>query len=512
MATDGELGLKYRLDPSTGRITLFGADLGGPIYRVYDRATGALLNTLVIPPSRFINIGDIIDEKDFPTRTFSPIRFTIDNKEYTGIVVESAGASQEIISKFELPVATTGTTPAPSLGTTMPPTYDSPAVTNGIVTTPAPLLGTTIPPFPWQKPRDFGISWPTTPPPCDCIPGTIYLPDRLNLSSDGTIDGISDEDWNRFPPILWIPEGWGISLEDPREFPDYRPECYKEYIKGWEEFAPPGTGGIGTPGVAPTPQELEQLRYPPPPENAILGETRIYCRTDKIPSSSREEFSDPKGPWKCLPHEEEETPGAMDLKGMSRGIMGDVDRIMPPPSEAENAEKFADRLIVFGPPDEFNKITPHSEADKKLWEKMPAVQRDGWLQWRDRELERRRDYNEIANEQGELWDERARELKIDVDVLSDPFMAPNDEYSKIQEEIDDLMKPKIDEYEKKWGYNDDSFVPSPDTWAPPGWGWSPDKGYHQGYPGPRSAFPGVGLGTLPVPEREPIDDPFGLNN
>jgi len=155
MATGGELGLKYKLDPFTCEITLFGAELGGPIYRVYDRSTGALLKTIVIPPSRFVDIGDTIDEKDFPTRTFSPIRFTIDNEEYTGIVVESSGASQEIFNKCELPVAAV-TTPAltNSIVTTPPPTNGIVTPTNGIVTTPAPLLGTTIPPFPWQKPQD----------------------------------------------------------------------------------------------------------------------------------------------------------------------------------------------------------------------------------------------------------------------------------------------------------------------------------------------------------------------
>ena len=530
MVTDGELGLKYRLDPSTGRITLFGADLGGPIYRVYDRATGALLNTLVIPPSRFIDIGDIIDEKDFPTRTFSPIRFTIDNEEYTGIVVESAGAQQEIISKSELPVATTGTTPAPSLGTTMPPTYDSPAVTNGIVTTPAPLLGTTIPPFPWQKPRDFGIAWPTTPRPCDCIPGTIYLPDRAKFSSDGTIGGISDEDWNRFPPILWIPEGWGISLEDPREFPDYRPECWKEYIKGWEEFAPPGTGGIGIPGVAPTPQELEQLRYPPPPGNAFLGETRIYCRTDKIPSSSREEFSDPKGPWKCLPHEEEENP---------------LDRV---PEEIA-ARDFQERLRRMGPPDELTdediindvgaglvdaewerqaqeSAVEELKRDQELWDKMPEAQRDGWREWQARENERLGQEADIDYEQnriendlrrrvglppiGQTWEDMdrifpgdelseflppagvpRREERMDPEDFGGGFGSSIDEEAqKIREDARDRLKPKRDEFAEKWGYDDhvdESFVPSSDVWAPPGWGWSPDRGWHQGNPDPYEA-------------------------
>ena len=81
------------------------------------------------------------------------------------------------------------------------------------------LQGTTTvtTPFPWEKPRDFGAEWSTTPQPCNCETGILYLPDRGRYSSDDTIEGISDENWDRFPRLLQAPQdpGWDTVIDVP---------------------------------------------------------------------------------------------------------------------------------------------------------------------------------------------------------------------------------------------------------------------------------------------------------
>tara|TARA_R110002110_G_scaffold81420_6_gene211731 strand:- start:2844 stop:4733 length:1890 start_codon:yes stop_codon:yes gene_type:complete len=549
MPRSGELGLKYELDSDNKEITLHGAELGGPIYRIYDRQSGIQLGTIVIPPRRFINVGEIINDNDFPTKTFLPNTFNIDNHKYTGLIVESRGASQEILNDCGLipeppaaapPTYVASTTPSPQTyvtTTTLSPGDDYLTqlhfIVGGTTTTQAP--------FPWQQPRDFGVAWPTTPPPCDCIPGTIYLPDRAELSSDGTIGGISQEDWDRCPPILWVPEGWSISIQDPRKFPGYRPECWKEYRKGWPEFAPPGTGGIGTPGVAPTLEEIEQLRYPPPPENAISTETRIYCKVDNIPpGSALDEFSDPNGPWECLPHVD---PWEIDSSGEPRD--DDRDEEEREEDEEMDAVAFQDRFKRVGPPDEEPEPDPEAEtrwgrdpgsppphrwgpeleADQKLWDDMSESQRDGWRNWRDRENERDQEEFEINHDQTREVDESRRQVGLppsgvtweEMDEMARTPMSPgpsfhhdaarregfeaaeppagvprreeiigedgtDKEAERIRQEAYDRFKSKWDAFNEKWGYDDESFVPSSDLWAPPGWGWSPDRGWHQGNP------------------------------
>tara|TARA_R100000664_G_C2759512_1_gene149399 strand:- start:612 stop:3680 length:3069 start_codon:yes stop_codon:yes gene_type:complete len=94
MAT-GELGLKFKAEKDC-HITLEGAELGGPIYRVYDRQSGALLDTIAISPAIWTESGEKISEENFPNRTYHPNRYVVGDDQYAGLIIESRGASEEI--------------------------------------------------------------------------------------------------------------------------------------------------------------------------------------------------------------------------------------------------------------------------------------------------------------------------------------------------------------------------------------------------------------------------------
>ena len=96
------LGLQYKLNPDTCKITLYGAKLGGPIYHIYDRVNGIRLATIVIPPGKvsFEESDDLpVSDEDFPTRSFLPEKYVIDGMEYTSVMVQSNGVTEEIINK-----------------------------------------------------------------------------------------------------------------------------------------------------------------------------------------------------------------------------------------------------------------------------------------------------------------------------------------------------------------------------------------------------------------------------
>tara|TARA_R110001583_G_scaffold16434_1_gene67366 strand:+ start:385 stop:777 length:393 start_codon:yes stop_codon:yes gene_type:complete len=96
------LGLQYRLNHNTCKITLYGAKLGGPIYHIYDRVNGVRLATIVIPPGKvsFEESDNLpLPDADFPTRTFLPEKYVIDGKQYTSIMVQSNGITEEIINE-----------------------------------------------------------------------------------------------------------------------------------------------------------------------------------------------------------------------------------------------------------------------------------------------------------------------------------------------------------------------------------------------------------------------------
>ena len=389
-------------------------------------------------------------------------------------------------------------------------------------------------PFPWEKPRDFGADWSTTPPPCDCITGILYLPDRGRYSSDDTIEGISDENWDRFPRLLqapqdpgWdtvidVPEGWAISIEDPRESPNYNPECWVVYKKAWRTHAPAGslaTDGtpIGTPGVALTPEELEELKLPlpgepgGPPENYIRTETRIFCK-GKDPregESGEHDFSipeDPQGHWPCLP---------IDISLPDFDMVDAAGNILPWPDqspahradEREQAEGFRDRLKSFGlyPLEEMSdeeldaigrlkrgEVSPGGvrrpesvdpgglnqdiptwsdmnnqvKEDRKLWDEMSESQKEGWRDWLKQEWDRERELKEAWSgfpRESEHRFEEGEENVIDIKLPG--------------KEIQD----KLQKHGEKWR-NSKGFVPSEDSWSPPGWGWDPEKGWIQGNP------------------------------
>jgi hypothetical protein len=91
----GELRLKFKAAKDC-RITLYGAELGGPIYKVYDRQSGALLDTIVISPAIWTESGQQISDENFPDRTYHPNKYVVGEDQYSGLVVESRGASEQV--------------------------------------------------------------------------------------------------------------------------------------------------------------------------------------------------------------------------------------------------------------------------------------------------------------------------------------------------------------------------------------------------------------------------------
>ena len=143
-----------------------------------------------------------------------------------------------------------------------------------------------------------------------------------------------------------------------------------------------------------------------------------------------------------------------------------------------------------------------------MWDRMSDFQRDAWSQYADeeqsiidQEAELQEEWTELRDKKfkkfleenpdaaigfgdlsfdpfAELTPEESRRQSIRVDAAED---AGNEAREELQEEIDELK-------ERIGWYSDDvllGFKFSEDTWAPPGWGWSPDRGWHQGGVGGR---------------------------
>ena len=451
---NGELGLKFKAEKDC-HITLYGAELGGPIYKVYDRQSGALLDTIVISPEIWTESGQQINDENFPDRTYHPNRYVVGDDQYSGLVIESRGASEEIQVRC-------GSAPAPPPPTTppVPPTTPPPLRSASPTTTPTPdqesalldwpplsldtiTFATTTPaPMPYES-----AGRPTTTPSpgsvgqkegCDCPKNILFLPDRAMYSTLGTY-------WFDLFPPLNIDPGWEVSDDDPRKAKGYNAKCWVIQHVGWPE----GTR----------------------PEGTIGTETRMYCKWPTkggLAKGGLEGFSeDPMGPWHCPETEGDDFfNDDMDERRAREEMIDNIiinwDDLNWVPWVKQEGLSISISDPV--PGEDIARSSPEAiEAIQSWWDSMRTEEQELWKDYIRKEKEYRKDL-ETHNKQ-----------------LNDALDSADKKKEGWEVKIED-WKGVSDDFGKKWNTNDPGFTPSADSWAPPNWGWSPEQGWHQGSP------------------------------